>query len=206
MTFVTHLFSVLLLIFGGQDAAKSPTLRPLERLQAKVSVVSVANVDMSSIAGHYAYPPRELARQLGGFLSGDDLYLFPDGTYIFCEWADIQPLTIYDKGRWTFANGVVELKSDADVTWDPEADRTYVAIRRRSKKSEVLLVGVHSDLARFETESQDNPELTLLYLAKKQDRTITRSKTATLKARLLRESWRPEYFKTKPTDHDKPSL
>jgi hypothetical protein len=202
MIFVTHLFSVLLLIFGGQDAAKSST-RPLERLQAKVSVESVASVDMSSIAGHYAYPPRELARQLGGFLSGDDLYLFLDGTYIYCEWADIQPLTIYDKGRWTFANGAVELKSDPDVTWDPEADRTYVAVRR-SKKKEVLLVGVHSDLPRFESESDDNPELTLLYIAKKRDSTFTRLKTARVKTRLLRESWHPDDFKTKPTAPDRP--
>jgi hypothetical protein len=137
-------------------------------------------------------------------LDGNDLYLFPDGTYIYCEWADVQPLTIYDKGRWTLSSGAVELKSDPDVTWDPEADRTYVAVRRRSQKKEVLLVGVHCDLPRFEAESQDNPELTLLYVAKKRDSTITRSKTAKLKARLLRESWHPEEFKANPKDHDKP--
>jgi len=204
MIYIPKLVSILLLALYSQGVLKAPTADAVERLQAKVPVESLASVDMSGIAGHYANPPRDLATQLGGFLDGNDLYLFQDGTYIYCEWADIQPLTIYDKGRWTFANGAVELKSDPDVTWDPEADRTYVAVRRRSKKKEVLLVGVHSDLARFEVESQDNPELTLLYLAKQQDRTITRSKTATVKARLLRESWRPEYFKTKPTDHDKP--
>ena len=204
MIFVTHLFFCLLLVFGGQDGPKASTLSPFERLQAKTSVESLASVDVSRITGHYANPPRELVTQLGGVLNGNELYLFPDGTYIYSEWADIQPLTIYDKGRWTFANGAVELKSDPEVTWNPEADRTYVAVRHRSKKKEVLLVGVHSDLARFEAENQNNPELTLLYLAKKQDRTITRSKTAAVKARLLRESWRPEYFETKPTDREKP--
>ena len=204
MIYIPSLVSILLLALSSQGGLKTPTSDALDRLQTKVSIKSFSNADMSSIAGHYANPPRELARQLGGFLSGDDLYLFPDGTYIYCEWADIQPLAIYDKGRWTFANGAVELKSDPDVTWDPEADRIYVAVRRRSKKKEVLLVGVHSDLSRFKAESQDNPELTLLYVAKKRDSTITRSKTPRVKARLLRESWHPEDFKTKPTDHDKP--
>ena len=203
MIYIRNLVSILLLALHGQGALKAPTYDALERLQTKISVESFSSVDMSSIAGHYASPPRELAKQLGGFLDGNDLYLFPDGTYIYCEWADVQPLTIYDKGRWTFSSGAVELKSDPDVTWDPEADRTYVAVRRRSQKKEVLLVGVHSDLPRFEAESQDNPELTLLYVAKKRDSTITRSKTARLKARLLRESWHPEEFKAKPTDHDK---
>jgi hypothetical protein len=203
MIYLWNLASILFLALYGQGAVKAPTSDALERLQAKVPVESLASVDVSAIAGHYANPPRELARQLGGVLDGNDLYLFPDGTYIYCEWADIQPLTIYDKGQWGFANGAVELKSDPDVTWDPEADRAYVAIRRRSTTKEVLLVGVHSDLQRFGAESQDNPELTLLYLAKKRDSTITRLKTARVKARLLRESWRPEYFKTKPTDDGK---
>jgi len=203
MIYIPNLVSIVLLALYSQGVLTATTSDALERLQAKVSVESLASIDMSGIAGHYANPPKELAKQLGGFLDGNDLYLFPDGTYVYCEWADIQPLTVYDKGRWTFADGAVELKSDPDVTWNPEADRTYVAVRRRSKKKEVLLVGVHSDLARFEAESQDNPELTLLYVAKKRDSTITRSKSARVKARLLRESWRPEDFKTKPTDDGK---
>ncbi len=174
MIFVTYLFSILLLVFGGQNADKTSTPSPLERLRAKVAVESLGVADTPRLAGHYTNPPKDLLRRIGGVLSGDDLYLFPDGTYIYCEWADIQPLTIYDKGRWIFANGAVELKSDPDVTWDPGADRT------------------------------DNPELTLLYVAKGRDSTITRSKTAGVKARLLRESWRPEYFKTNPTDHHQP--
>jgi hypothetical protein len=203
MIYTRNLVSILLLALYSQGALKAPTSDALERLQTKISVGSFSSVDLSRIEGHYANPPRELARQLGGVLDGNDLYLFPDGTYIYCEWADIQPLTIYDKGRWTFTNGAVELKSDPDVTWAPGADRTYVAVRR-SKKKEVLPVGVHSDLPRFEAESQDNPELTLLYVAKKRDSTISRSKTARVKARLLRESWHPEDFKAKPTDHEKP--
>jgi hypothetical protein len=132
-------------------------------------------------------------------LDGNDLYLFPDGTYVYCEWADIQPPTIYDKGQWVFVDGLVQLKSDSDVTWDPEADRAYVVVYRRSKRKEVLLVGTQSDLARFEAEGQGNPELALLYVAKKRHSPMTRSKAVRIKARLLRESWHPEEFKAKPT-------
>jgi hypothetical protein len=134
MIYVPSLVSIRLLAVSSQGALKTPTSDALDRLQTKISIESFSNADMSSIAGHYANPPRELARQLGGFLSGGDLYLFTDGTYIYCESADIRPLTVYDKGQWTFANGAVDLKSDPDVTRDPGADRTYVAVRRRSKK------------------------------------------------------------------------
>lgn len=203
MIYNWHLASMLLLAFYGQAGLKVPASDPLERLRTKVPVESLVSADSSGIAGHYANPPRELAKQLGGVLDGNDLYLFLDGTYIYCEWADIQPLTIYDKGRWTFVNGTVELKSDPDVRWDPRIDRTYVAIRRLSQKKEVLLVGVHSELARFETESQENSEQTLLYVAKKRDGAITRSNTAKVKARLMRESWHPQDFKEKSTNTGK---
>lgn len=201
MTLVALLFAVLpLALFRGLANEPLATLTPLERLQAKVPVESVVPGDVPILAGYYKNPSGELIKNIGGALSGDELYLFPDRTYIYCEWADIQPLTIYDKGQWTFENGAVELKSDPDVTWDPVADRAYVAVRRRSKKNEILLVGVHSDLSRFEAETQDNSELTLLYIVKKRESTIARPKIARVKARLLRESWHPELFKAKPTD------
>jgi hypothetical protein len=197
MTLAMHVLFALFLVFADQDVTNISGPSPIERLQAKVSVESLDVADASRLAGHYSNPPKELVRLIGGVLGGNDLYLFPDGTYIYCEWADIQPLTIYDKGKWRFTNGVVELKSDPDVTWDPEADRTYVAVRRRSKTKEILLVGVHSDLPRLETETKNDQQTTLLYAVKKRDGTITRSKTAKVKARLLRECWRPGLFQHK---------
>jgi hypothetical protein len=207
MICITHLFSALflLLIFAGQDTEKARTLSPLERLTTKVAVESVKVVDMSRLAGHYTNPSKDLVKRMGGALSGDELYLFPDGTFLYCEWADIQPLTIYDKGTWTFTNGAVELKSDPDVTWDPEADRTYLVVRRRSKKKELLLVGVHSDLPRFEAESQGDPELMLLIVCKGRRGELTREASTRVKTQLLDQSWHPEYFKEKPTAHDRPS-
>ena len=160
---------------------------------------------MSSIAGQYANPPKDLVRRIGGVLSGDELYLFADGTFIYCEWADIHPLTIYDKGSWTFTNGAVELKSDSDVTWNPEADRTYIAVRRRSHEKEALLVGLRSDLPEFEQGAKDDPELMLLMVSKQRKTKLTQVEGNKVKARLLRESWHPEEFKTKAAEAAKPT-
>lgn len=204
MNFGTQLFLGLLLLFGTQVTQTTSTLSPLERLKAKVAVESLGNVDKSRLAGHYTNPPEDLVRHMGGVLNGDDLYLFPDGTFIYCEWADIQPLTIYDKGRWTFTNGAVELKSDTDVTWDPKADRTYVAVRRRAHEKEVLLIGLHSDLPHFEQEARDDPESMLLIVSKGRRAALTQGEGRRVKARLLKESWHPEDSNAKPTDDKKP--
>jgi hypothetical protein len=204
MNFGTRLFFALLLVFGDKVTQTTSTLGPVDRLMAKVAVESLGTVDKSRLAGHYTNPPKDLVRRIGGVLSGDDLYLFPDGTFIYCEWADVQPLTIYDKGQWTFTNGAVELKSDPDVTWDPEADRTYIAVRRQSHKKEVLLIGLHSDLPHFEEQAADDPESMLLIVAKGRRTGLTRAQSTRVKARLLKESWHPDDSNAKPTDDKKP--
>jgi hypothetical protein len=194
----------LLLVFAGQNPTKASNLDALERLQARTPVEFVEPLDTSRVTGRYTNPPKDLVRRIGGVLSGDELYLFPDGTFIYCEWADIRPLSIYDKGRWTFTNGVVELKSDTDVTWDPRADRTYIAVRRRSQRNEVLLVGLQSELPHFEQAAGRDPELMLLIVSKGRRSKLTRATGEKIKARLLEESWHPEDFKTKPTPPHKP--
>jgi hypothetical protein len=204
MTFVTHFLSILLLLFVGQVPENAPTLSLLERLSAKIAVESLGTVDKSLLAGLYTNPPKDLVRRIGGVLSGDELYLFPDGTFIYCEWADIQTLTIYDKGQWTFTNGAVDLKSDADVAWDPKADRTYLVVRRQSHRSEILLVGVHTDLTHFEQEARRDPETMLLIVSKGRRSKLTPAGSKRIKERLFQQSWRPEDFKAKPADHAEP--
>src|SRR5438132_5944701 len=108
-----------------------------------------------TLAGKDSNPPKEFH----GGLSGDDLYLFPDGTYIYCEWADIEPLTMRDKGAWKLADGLVVLTSDRDVTWDPDTEPKYVAVRRRSHYHEILLVGIGRDLSYFEENARTIPRL-----------------------------------------------
>jgi hypothetical protein len=202
--FGTQLFFVLLLVFSSQAKDEISTLNSIERIKAKVSVESLATADKPRLAGLYTNPPKDLVRRIGGVLSGDELYLFPDGTFIYCEWADVQPLTIYDKGQWTFTNRAIELKSDADVTWDPKVDRTYLAVRRQSHRNEILLVGVHTDLPYFEQEARDDPETMLLIVSKGRRSKLTPNASERIKEKLFRQSWRPDDFMAKPADHDEP--
>ena len=126
---------IAIVLLVAQIAAGTSHFSPLERLQAKVQVVAINELDRRRLAGEYSHP----AKEFHGGLSGDDLYLFPDGTYISCEWADIEPLTVRDKGMWSLTDGLVKLTSSGDVTWDPQVDRKYVAVHRKSKPHEVLL-------------------------------------------------------------------
>jgi hypothetical protein len=170
----------------------------LERLRAKVPVESVTDASIERLAGYYKNTSKELGERVGGFLSGDELYLFPDGTYIFCEWSDISPLTISDKGTWTIANSLVELKSGPEITWDPGAyrqyDRKYAAIRRSAQPKEVLLVGVKYKLSNFEELAGDDPGFMLIVVSMKRESTIDGKQAKVLKAKLMKSAWRPEYF------------
>jgi len=164
---------------------------PLDRLQAKVQVVAAGEMTPQQMAGKYSHPGKEY----GGALSGNDINLFQDGTYIYDEWADVEPLTVRDKGTWKLADGLVVLTSDRDVTWDPDVDRKYVAVHRISKPHEVLLVGTGRDLSYFEENAKDGPESLLLVVAKERSTTFRDVDTAKTKKQLMRESWRPEYFR-----------
>ena len=157
------------------------------------SIQSMAYL-LQRLAGKDSNPPKEFH----GGLSGDDLYLFPDGTYIYCEWADIEPLTVRDKGAWKLADGLVVLTSDRDVTWDPDTEPKYVAVRRRSHYHEILLVGIGRDLSYFEENAKDDPETQLLVVAKERAKTFRPATAVKAKAELMKQSWRPAYFRAGP--------
>ena len=187
------------LLFLLAEVATTPTAHEsVERLRAKTPVEAVATPSLAELAGRFTTTSKELGKRVGPFLAGDDLYLFPDGTYIYCEWADIEPVTVHDMGTWSVEEGLVELKSGPEVTWDPGEyrwyDRRYVAVRRSSRNNEVLLVGIEHTLPYFEKKAGNDPAFMLLVNAKKRETTINRAEAKPLKIRLLKESWRPEYF------------
>ena len=164
---------------------------PLERLQAKVKVAGIGEMTPAQVAGKYSNPTKQF--QFG--LTGNDLYLFGDGAYIYDEWGDVEPTVIRDKGTWNVADGFVNLKSDSEITWDPDVERKFVAIHRLSRPNEILLVGTGRDLSDFEENSKDEPETELMVVCKERLRTITGKQTIKIKEQLMRESWRPEYFR-----------
>lgn len=180
---------------GGSASGSSP----LERLRTKTAVDPIADGASVRLAGQYRNPSRELQQSWGGgTLSGEDLYLFPDGTYLYCEWGDVDPGTISDKGTWTFADGLLKLKSDPDVTWRARwssAQREYAVVRRASRKKEILLVGLARSLPFFEQEAGTEPKSSLLVSAMARQRTLDQIRAAKVKAKLMREEWRPESFR-----------
>lgn len=186
------LAAVLLLAFA-EFAVSETSSEPLDRIRAHVPVDLISRVRASDLAGHYSSHPKELGRSA---LSGNDLYLFPDGSYLYLEWADVEPTTIRDKGTWSFSAGIVKLTSDSDVTWDPEAERTYLAVHRDSKPTEVLLVGVRRALPYFEEKADDDPNFMLLLVAKTRTEPIHQKSAAKTKAKLMRDAWKPEYFRS----------
>jgi hypothetical protein len=163
---------------------------PLKQLQEKIPVQSVPDLTRQNLAGEYSSAPTEI----GAGLSGDDLYLFPDGTYIYDEWADIEPTTIRDKGRWSVAEGFVRLTSDADITWVAGAERKYIAVHRQTHAEEILLVGTENALVRFEQDAKNEPEIELLVVCRERSKSISAAGTRKLKQKLMRQSWRPNHF------------
>ena len=184
---------ILALLVQNSAAVISAGQLSLERLKARLPVEGVS--PKTSLAGHYTSASKELGKRVGGFLSGEDLYLFPDGTYIYCEWADIEPVTVYDKGTWLFAYDRLVLESDPAITWDLRRESQYVALRRSAHPKEVMLVGLQNRLPTFEREAKDDPELMLLIVAFALESPITPSEAVGLRKKLMVESWRPEYFR-----------
>ena len=184
--------NAILFLALTQLTVSAQRAEPLERLRAHALVDPVTRVAAIRLAGHYTSTSKEVGRS---FLSGNGLYLFPDGSYIYTVWADIERTTIVDKGSWVFSEGVVTLTSAPDVTWDPEAERTYLAVRRPSRKNEILLVGLERALSYFETKAHEDPEFTLLLVAKVRTNGFSSKAAAKLKAKLMQDAWRPQDFR-----------
>jgi hypothetical protein len=103
--------------------------------------------------------------------------------------------TVFDKGAWSFSEGVLRLKSAPEITWDSRLERTFLAVRRASHAKEILLVGIEKNLPYFEKHGGDDPELMLLIVARQKEKIISQSEAARLEADLMRTAWRPEFFR-----------
>ena len=164
---------------------------PLERLQAKLPVEMVKPSQVAHLAGHYTSISSELRKKVGGFvLSGEDLYLFADQTYIYCEWGDIKPLTIYDSGTWLVASGRVTLQSDPALKWHSRLEEEYLAVRRSGRSGEAILVGLKEELQYFEEQAKDDPDFMLLLVGLMREQAFGASEGTRIKRRLLAEASR----------------
>src|ERR1700730_4606145 len=158
----------ILIVCGVADAQQRPSsVRPTDaetsfaRLRSRIDVERVDASNMKSVAGHYSSSPDELRKRVVP-LSGDDLYLFVDGSYLYLEWSDIPPTTIRDKGNWAVSRSEITLTSDPDIKWKPRAERHYLLVHRSAHADEILVVGADSDSRYFEEHAKDDPEFMLL--------------------------------------------
>jgi hypothetical protein len=181
------------LLFAGLGQPPDPAAAALAALRAQAPV-ELLKLDAWALAGRYQVPPAGV-----GGLAGDELHLFPDGSYLYCEWADVWPLTVHDKGRWKTSAGLVELESDPDITWSPGADRRYVVVRRTSHPVEVLLFGIQRDLAMFDKVEGATGDDLVLWASLSRGASYKDPRVARrAKADLMHRAWRPDAFRRAP--------
>jgi hypothetical protein len=174
----------------SQDSEKG-----LARLRSKIDVERPSDLSANAIVGRYSSSPDELRRKVVPF-SGNDLYLFPDGSYFLYFWSDVPPASIQDKGAWVVSGDELTLTSDSDITWNPEADRRHLLVRRRSHTQEILAVGMGRDLRYFEENAKDDPDFMLLLVSKVRVNGISARESIELKKKLMRKAWHPEFCKS----------
>jgi len=166
-----------------------------ERLAARLPLELVRPAASSDVAGHYTGQTSELEARVGPFMGGEDLYLFPDGSYVYCEWTDVMPRTVFDKGKWSVDGSLVELVSDREIRWNPEVDRQHIVVRRKARKDEILLVATPRDVEYFEQKAADDPELMLLIVGMVRTEILADKTAPGVKARLMKQAWNPTLFR-----------
>ncbi|HSY89942.1 MAG TPA: hypothetical protein VK812_01140 [Candidatus Binatus sp.] len=169
--------------------------RSLARLRSKIDVERPPDLTTNAIVGRYSDTPDELRRRVVP-MGRKDLYLFPDGSYFYYFSSDIPPATIRDKGAWVLSGDELTLKSDSDITWNPGVERRYLFVRRPSHPQEILAIGIDRDLRYFEENAKDDPEFMLLLVSKARVNGISAKESIELKKKLMREAWRPEFYRS----------
>jgi len=178
----------LLVLPGVVVSQTTPELEPgiIQRISTKVAITPL-DLPQSRWVGAWSS---------GGGLTGCQLYVFQDDSYVYTEWGCLEPETIHDKGSWQVTRGVLTLASDSDVTWQPSGDRKYATFRLTNSPRQ-LLIGLDFQLRVFESVVREMPThaATLLTLASfRRDREWRAGEGLLLKSQLMKRNWRPEYF------------
>jgi len=185
--------AITLFLLAVQPDVPGIVARALSALRAQVAV-ELVDIEAAKLAGLYQVPPPGI-----GGLSGEELYLFPDGSYVYCEWADVWPLTVHDKGHWAVSASLLELQSDPDITWSPGVERRHLLFRRSRMPGEALLLGLGMHLSILERAKKAGDDSSVVWLSLSRGAVYENRPEATrLKAELMRRAWRPEAFRKAP--------
>lgn len=179
---------LLLLALGAPNEAASPA-SPAERI---AFITGTAHLQLSqpteqAIVGHWGRGPG---------LAGKELYLFPDRSYVYTEWADIMPEVVMDKGRWALEDGSLVFTPDPDVTWRQRSDRWFVAVRANEESGDRLFGLERSfDLLKKILGGEDvYAGSTIWAMALRKQGDIDATHGPAFKARLLERAWDPEAY------------
>jgi hypothetical protein len=187
---------LLATLVAASSIAAGDTRRPCEppeclaRLRKSVAVTAVDPIERD-LVGFW----NQCGPNCGMGLAGQDLLLFDDHTYIYVEWADVLPATIFDKGQWRVVPSGLEFVADPEVTWETfRRDRRFLTVESKSRSGTVLLFGIDSSLEMFERLGADKPEDWLTFLAFRRAHGWEPGQSEAEKQRLLKCCWRPTYF------------
>lgn len=95
-------------------------------------------------------------------MSEEDIYLFPDHSYIYTLMTDVAPQFITDQGGWQYVNGVIELKPNTSNDKVGHNLRFIILLFDRSGKTYQMILGLDGDQEQFINEAKrTNPQLIL---------------------------------------------
>ena len=156
------------------------------------SRVKVELQHMGVLSGHYTDLPPGMPA-----LGYDDLYLFPDNTYFYVEWTDVFPITITDRGTWSYKDGLIVLYSDKTLPkGEGRRNGKFLPLNiERDGKRLILLLGAEGDFAYFKANAKANDEFMLILCTYNQtDNFVTKDYEQT-KTEVYDRCWRPERVK-----------
>jgi hypothetical protein len=180
-----------------RHVARSPSdvVQTVAKHGLKVKQVPASDLTVNSLAGHYTKGPG---------LSGEECYLFSDASYIYTEWADILPETIYEKGTWYVKDGFVILKSDGSLPGGARhIDHVYAPLLL-NEGSDVYLMSHRWHFSYFQDNadkrSADEVMFSICTLRRKSQ--PTKAAQEEKKRELMSKAWNPDFYKE---DHSKES-
>jgi len=121
---------------------------------------------MNAVAGKYGSSPDELRKRVLP-LSGDDLYFFPDGSYIYLDLLILVVISHPQRFRTRAIGSHPKAKSGSRPTLTSpvalERSGVILLVCRRSHPQEILAIGVERDIPYFEKNADRDPEFQLFF-------------------------------------------
>lgn len=201
------------LLLGAFQACQSETeskvliadvLAVVRRFVASAEAMPAGDKPEATFSGVYTSSPPELTKRAGPPLRGDYLLLFPDGDFIYEEWMDIMPLTIFDKGKWRYEPPFIRLISDntivrvvsEDDSPRIDQDSLFAPIKITvAAETQQFVLCLGEQYRRLQKAKDSGDDLHFLIQARQRQGPITEKFD---KARILKEHFRPEYYGKKP--------